>query len=156
MIELRNITSDNFDECIELEPREDQKSFVASNVVSLAECYVAIANQECIPMPYAIYNKDKMVGFLLITYNPPDEYHEEAVYWICRLMIDRHEQGKGYGKEAMVKAITLIRTFPHGKSPLISLSYEPDNLLAKALYAGLGFVETGKTIGEELIAELRL
>lgn len=156
MIEFRSITSDNFEECIKLEPREDQKAFVATNVCSLAECYVAIANQECIPMPYAIYDREKMVGFILISYNPPDEYHDAYVYWVCRLMIDQHYQGKGYGKEAMFKAIELIKTFPHGSAPLISLSYEPDNLVAKALYANLGFIETGKMIGEESIAILRL
>lgn len=30
MIELKKVTFDNFDECIKLEPNEDQKSFVAS------------------------------------------------------------------------------------------------------------------------------
>lgn len=156
MIEFRNITSDNFEECIQLKPREDQKSFVASNVVSLAECYIAIANQEGIPMPYAIYDKDQMVGFILMVYNQPDEYYDTPVYWVCRLMIDKQYQGRGYGKEAMVKAIELIKTFPHGSTPLISLSYEPDNLVAKALYASLGFIETGKIIENELVAILSL
>ena len=156
MIEFRNLTSDNFEECIKLEPREDQKSFVASNVISLAECYITIANHEGVPLPYAIYNQEQMVGFILIVYNPPDEYYDTSVYWVCRLMIDKQYQGKGYGKEAMVKAIELIKTFPHGSSPLISISYEPDNLVAKALYASLGFVETGKIIGDELIAVLNL
>ena len=156
MIEFRDITSDNFEECIKLEPREDQKTFVATNVCSLAESYVALANNECIPMPFALYDQETMVGFLLMTYNPPDEYHKESVYWVCRLMIDKHYQGKGYGKEAMMKAIELIKTYPHGTAPLISLSYEPDNLVAKALYAGLGFEETGKVIEGELIAEYRL
>ncbi len=156
MIELRNITSDNFEECIHMEPREDQKSFVASNVCSLAECYLALAENDGIPMPYALYEQDTMVGFLLLVYNLPDEYYDEAVYWICRLMIDKKHQGKGYGKAAMRKAIELVRTFPHGKAPLISLSYEPENTVAKALYASLGFVETGKVIGGEDIAVLKL
>lgn len=156
MIEFREITSVNFDECINLEPREDQKSFVASNVCSLAESYVALINQECIPMPYAIYSDDVMVGFILISYNMPDAHYEEEVYWICRLMIDRQFQGRGYGREAMCKALELIRTFPKGKASLVSLSYEPDNAAAKALYASLGFTETGKILGGELVAILTL
>jgi diamine N-acetyltransferase len=156
MIEFRKITQENFDACISLEPREDQKSFVASNVCSLAESYVALANQECIPMPYAIYADDAPVGFILITYNEPDEFYEKEVYWICRLMIDQHYQGKGYGREAMRSALELIRTFPHGKASFVSLSYEPENTVAKELYASLGFVETGKLIGREQIAVLTL
>jgi diamine N-acetyltransferase len=156
MIEFRKITSDNFDECIHLEPREDQKNFVASNVYSLAESYVAAANNEGIPMPYAIYADEQMVGFILMVYNQPDEYYDTPVYWVCRLMIDKHFQGRGYGKEAMLQAIELIKTFPHGSSPLISLSYEPDNLVAKSLYASLGFQETGQLIEGELVAVLPL
>jgi diamine N-acetyltransferase len=156
MIEFRKITSDNFDACIGLEPRKDQQSFVASNVLSLAESYVALANQECIPIPYAIYSEDEMVGFILITYNQPDEFYEEAVYWICRLMVDQHHQGRGYGREAMRKALELIRTYPCGKASLVSLSYEPENTVAKELYASMGFAETGKLVGREQIAVLNL
>lgn len=156
MIEFRKITSDNFDACINLEPREDQRSFVASNVCSLAESYVALVNQECIPMPYIINDGDIPIGFILLTYNQPDEFYDEAVYWICRLMIEQHHQGKGYGRAAIRKALELVRTFPHGKANLVSLSYEPENTVAKELYASLGFVETGKLVGREQIAVLDL
>ena len=117
---------------------------------------MALVNQECIPMPYAIYADDNMVGFILISYNEPDEHYDTPVYWICRLMIDQHYQGMGYGREAMKKSLELIRTFPKGKASFISLSYEPDNKAAKSLYASLGFVETGKILGNELVAVLTL
>lgn len=48
MIELRKITDDNFQECINLEPKEEQKNYVASNISSLAEAYVALANNEAL------------------------------------------------------------------------------------------------------------
>lgn len=127
MIELRKIKDDNFDECIKLEPKEEQKSYVASNISSLAEAYVALTNNECIPMPYAIYDNDIMVGFIMLSYN-----------------------------EAMAKAIELIRTFPYGKASKVTLSYEPENVVAKRLYASLGFVETGKIEYGELVAKLPL
>ena len=156
MIELRKITDDNFDECIKLEPKEEQKSFVASNISSLAEAYVALTNNECIPMPYAIYDNAIMVGFIMLSYNEADENADENTYWVCRLMIDKGYQGKGYGKEAMVKALELMRTFPYGKSEVVSLSYEPENVVAKALYASLGFVETGKIQDGEMVTKLAL
>ncbi|WP_066495632.1 GNAT family N-acetyltransferase [Abyssisolibacter fermentans] len=156
MIELRKITDDNFDECIKLEPKEEQKSYVASNICSLAEAYVALTNNECIPMPYAIYDNDIMVGFIMLSYNEADENDDENAYWVCRLMIDKRYQGKGYSKEAMAKALELIRTFPYGKASVVSLSYEPENVVAKALYASFGFVETGKIEDGELVAKLTL
>ncbi len=156
MIELRKVTADNWWECIKLEPNEDQKGFVAKNVESLAEAYVALTNNECIPMPYAVYNDDIMVGFIMLSYNEADENNDEDSYWVWRLMIDKRYQGKGYGKETMAKALELIRTFPYGKTSAVFLSYEPENIVAKGLYASYGFVETGKIEYGEMVAKLAL
>lgn len=156
MIELRKIIFDNFDECIKLEPHEEQKSFVASNIRSLAQAYVALTNDDCIPMPYAIYTDDIMVGFIMMSYAEEDEDGFETAYWVWRFMIDKNHQGKGYGKEAMAKALDLIRTFPHGKTSSVYLSYEPENIVAKALYASFGFVETGRIEEGEMVAKLTL
>ena len=71
-------------------------------------------------------------------------------------MIDRAFQKKGYGKEAVSLALDFIRTFPCGKADICWLSYEPENIVARRLYASFGFVETGETDGEELIAVLKL
>jgi diamine N-acetyltransferase len=156
MIELRKITFDNLDECIKLELKEEQKSFVASNIRSLAEAYIALANNEGIPMPYAIYYNNVMVGFIMLVYEEVAENSDENVYWVCRLMIDKRYQGKGYGKEIIAKALEFIRTFPKGKATVVSLSYEPENIVARTLYASFGFVETGEIQDGELIAKLPL
>jgi len=111
MIELRKITDDNFDECIKLEPKEEQKSYIASNISSLAEAYVALTNNE-FTMPSAVYDNDIMVGFIMLSYDVNDD---ENTYWVCRLMIDKQYQGKGYGKETMKKALELIKTFHTGR-----------------------------------------
>lgn len=156
MIELRKITENNFDECIKLEPKEEQKRYVASNICSLAEAYVALTNNECIPMPYAIYYKDIMVGFIMLSYNEFNEKEVRNVYWVCRLMIDKKYQGKGYSKKAMIKSFEFIRTFPYGNTSAVYLSYEPENTVAKSLYASVGFVETGEIEDGELVAKFDL
>lgn len=158
MLTLREITFDNFIECIQLQPKDEQKQFIASNVYSLAEAYVALASGECVPMPYAIYDDETMVGFLLLSYEPADgdDEDDETVYKIWRLMIDKRYQGRGYGKKAMEKALELIKTFPHDKAELVVLSYSPDNHVAKRLYASLGFEETGEMNDDEVWAVLRL
>jgi len=55
MIEFRKITWDNFDECINLQLTEEQRGFLASNVYSLAQSYVALLNDE-LPPPHDIRN----------------------------------------------------------------------------------------------------
>jgi len=156
MIELRKITFDNLEECIKLEPKDEQKSFVASNIRSLAEASIALINHDGIPIPYAIYDNDVMVGFIMLVYEEVADNSGENVYWVCRLMIDKRYQGKGYGKDTIAKALGFIRTFPKGRATAVSLSYEPDNIVARTLYASFGFVETGEIQDGELIAKLAL
>ena len=55
-----------------------------------------------------------------------------------------------------MKAIDLIRTLPHGEADAVYLSYEPENVVAKSLYASLGFMETGKIEEGELVAKMIL
>ena len=157
MIELRKITEDNFEECIDLEITKEQENYVASNKYSLAEAY-ALTNGDYTPMPYAIYNGDNMVGFIMAVYQPIDENDpddDEDVYYLPRLMIDKRYQSKGYGKQAMIKILELIRTFKYGKASAVILSCDCNNITAYQLYLALGFVDTGE-IDEDGDSYLRL
>jgi diamine N-acetyltransferase len=71
-------------------------------------------------------------------------------------MIDKRYQGKGYGRQGMLKVLEHIRTFPYGKTNIAVLSYEPENIVAKKLYESLGFVETGEIEEGEHVAKLVL
>ena len=155
MIRLAKITEDNFDECIGLVAKEEQKSFVAPNVTSLAEAYIALANKEC-PIPFAIYNDDKMVGFVLLLYSEANEEESENTYWVCRFMIDKKFQGRGYGKEGMKAVLNYIKGFPFGEASVVKLSYELENQVARSLYKSVGFIETGIIDDGEMIAKLNL
>ena len=77
-------------------------------------------------------------------------------YNLWRLMIDKAYQNNGFGKEAVKLALDFVKTFPCGKAEYCWLSYEPENQVARKLYSSFGFVETGDTDGEELIAVLKL
>lgn len=145
MIELRKITFDNFSECLDLRVEEDQGRFVASTIYTLAELYVVITNKSSfIPMPYAICWNDKVVGFIAMSYIVSESEGSENYYDIYRFMIDKQYQRKGYGREAIEKAIDLIRTFPHGKASEVVIVYGPENTVARKLYSSLGFVATGE------------
>ena len=145
MIDFKAITNENFRTCIELSPGQAGKKFIAENVISIAQAYVAITQKTCIPMPYALYHEDTMVGFMMMSFirADQDEDLDEDVYEIWRFMIDEKYQGKGFGKAALIKAIDLIKTFPHGKADKVYLSYVPGNETGSGLYKSVGFKETG-------------
>ena len=159
MVRLEKITENNIWPLLELEVKEEQKSFVASNTVSILEAYCTITSGG-VAMPYGIYAGDVPVGFLMIGYGDSDWENAPAIasgnYSIWRFMIDKRYQGNGYGKAAMAAVLELIRSLPCGPGEYCWLSYEPENTLAKAMYHSFGFFENGETDGEEIVAVLKL
>lgn len=150
-ITLEKITYKNYIKVIwGLKVKPKQKNFVASNKGSLAEAYVAITNGS-VALPFAICRNKKPIGFLMIGYGANDEEYAEEdpaflalvkkSYCLWRFMIDKRYQGKGYGRTAMRLALDYIRTKPCGPAEYCWLSYEPENEVAKKLYASFGFVE---------------
>ena len=100
-----------------------------------------------IPMPYAIYNGDVMVGFIMAIYQPIDDSDpedDENVYYLPRMMIDKKYQGNGYGKKAMLKMIEIMKTFPYGEAEAVVLSCSRENAVAYLLYKSLGFIDTSE------------
>ncbi|PIB63289.1 GNAT family N-acetyltransferase, partial [Pseudomonas sp. 2995-1] len=81
-------------------------------VYSLAQAYVALFNEGFTAIPYAIYENDRMVGFIMMYYVTAEEneFGDESAYGILRFMIDKKYQGKGFGKKSLAKALEYIRT----------------------------------------------
>jgi diamine N-acetyltransferase len=158
MISLRKITLDNRRELFRLEVTKEQQHYVASNLSSVASCYV-LATNGGYPLPYAIYADEQMVGFVMIVYGntgydqPSMAYNN---YCILRLMIGEQYQKQGYGKEAMVKILEYIRTFPVGPARYCWLAYESDNIIAKKLYESFEFRDNGEIYNNEPIMVLEL
>ena len=159
MVSLRKITHENLCTCIyDIETTEEQKAFVDSNVESLAEAYASITNGG-FATPYAIYDNDTMVGFIMYTYasEPGGDLlpvYTLPCYYIWRILIDKNHQRKGYGKQAVEKIIAEIKTMPYGKADRIYTSWHPRNIGSKTLFESFGFVETGEVEGEEVIVRL--
>ena len=160
MLRLEKINGKNVWDILKLEVSDDQKSFVAANNISIIEAYTAITGNGY-AFPFAIYEDDTPVGFLMIGFDV-DDYWDDAPgiakgnYNLWRLMIDKNYQGKGLGKKAIRHALNFINTNPCGKAEYCWLSYEAENNVARQLYSSFGFVETGEKDGEELIAILKL
>jgi diamine N-acetyltransferase len=138
---LREITRENWEQCVRLSVLPEQERFVASNAVSLAQ-----SKYEPEWIPLAVYD-DEMVGFVMY-----GVYPDEGKHWIMRLMVDRRFQGKGYGRAAMQLLLDRLRAIPGCDE--VAIGYEPENAVARRLYANFGFRETGEVFEGETIARL--
>ena len=173
-IHLEKITYDNVDAIVNLRVAKDQRSYVASNQWSLVDAYLSLASGRPVH-PFGIYNGKTLVGFIMISYNNDwsgykrdawlnsDEYRfykDKPFYYIWRFMIDRKFQKRGYGREALRRAVEFIRTYPSGLADFCVLSYEPENEVAREFYRSFGFVELNEPgyyePGDEISAVLKL
>ncbi|MGM9520905.1 MAG: GNAT family N-acetyltransferase [Oscillospiraceae bacterium] len=138
---------------------QSEKDFVASNGCSVIEAFAA-REEGYVALPFGLYEDDKPVGFLMIGYGTIGDDEEPQIandsYCIWRLMIDERFQGRGFGKEAMEAALAYIRTWPCGKAGYCWVSYDPENMVGKSLYAKMGFKENGEMDGDEVVAVLKL
>lgn len=146
-VRLADVTVENWWKVAGLRLADDQKHLVASNLYSIAQ-----SKFDPDARPRAIYAGDVIVGFLM--YDVPDADDDPKVAAIYRFMIDKDHQGKGYGRAALTCAIDEIRQIPGIAK--VAISYLPDNAVAKAFYASLGFIETGRIEYGEVHAELSL
>lgn len=150
MIDLRKITHNNFETVLKLGVTEEQERNVDSSIYCLAKAYVKILNDEKPPMILAIYNNDEVIGYADIGFYElvedsilTEKFGDKSTYGLNRFMIDKKHQGKGFGKQAMVKVIDYIKTFPQGKADAIATSYWIVNEPVRKLFKSVGFVETG-------------
>ena len=139
---LREITRENWEQCVRLTVGPEQERFVASNAVSLAQ-----SKYEPEWIPLAVYDDDEMVGFVMY-----GVYRDDGKYWILRVMVDRSFQGKGYGRATMRLLLERLRAIPGCDK--VAISYEPENDTARRLYANFGFRETDEVIEGETVARL--
>jgi diamine N-acetyltransferase len=148
-ITLQELTRDTWEACVDLDVAEHQRNFVSSNLVSLAEAQF-YPGTVC----RAVYADEEMVGFVM--YGPDAEYApgEQGAFAFVRLMIDRHHQGKGYGRAAIAAVIEAVREIP--ESHVLYTSFAPENTHAARLYASVGFQPTGRELDGEPIVRLLL
>jgi diamine N-acetyltransferase len=151
----RPVTKDNWRTLSRLKVREDQNHFVASNVYSIAESHYGHDEPDGSGhwdmFPYGIYDDETPVGFFMYGYNFSNREFEA---FIIRLMVDENHQGRGCGKFGMQQMLEIFHQDERIHS--VGISYEPDNEVARKLYASLGFVETGEMLGEEVVAVYRI
>ena len=143
-ITLQSVDRANWRAVAQLTVSEAQQAFVA------APCYyLALCAYDQLWQPLVVVLGEQVIGFLMWAVDPAD-----GSCWLGGILVDQSYQGRGYGKQAVQAALGLLHN-QHGYQHF-ALSYQPANLVAKHLYATLGFVETGEVEDDEVVARLGL
>ncbi len=166
-LHLEKITYLNWHDVENLHVTREQKEFLPDNVTSLA--YAGIVRESGFHVfTFGIYKRERPIGFVMIGYDipyePDDDLNEKyrftrSSYFIWRFMIDKRYQGRGYGKEAMKLILDYIKTGPCRKAEYAWICYDPENTVARRLYASLGFEEVTEAYNpedDEILAVLKL
>jgi diamine N-acetyltransferase len=132
MIKLKPVTKENLDDVLALRVAETQEGFVSSNAESLAQAYVYSETA----WPFAVYDDETLVGFIMMGY-----YEAKHYYTLWKFMIDQRYQNKGYGRKALELGLAFIREKFHPEK--IYTGVAPGNSVAKGLYESVGFADTG-------------
>jgi diamine N-acetyltransferase len=143
LVGLVEITAENWAEVASVEPHDFQREFVAP-----VTRYLCMAHFEGIWHPWAVVEGGAVVGHVMWAFDD-----DEGAHWIGGVVIDAAQQGRGVGYRAMAALIDRLRR-DEGATEF-ALAYHPENAPARSLYRSLGFVETGETDGDEIVARLR-
>ena len=125
MINLIQITEENFIDAFSLKLAPEQERFVSHPIRSLAQAY--IYREQC--QPFGIYKGNTMVGYVMVIYD-----YDIPEYDIWHMMVDESNQKQGYGKVALDQLLDYIKTKPFGSSNRVTLTCNRDNIQALNLY----------------------
>ena len=129
-------TPDNWRIINSLSVKEEQKNFAASNVTILARAFVYRKENAKV---FAVYYSDKPIGLIM----QRDWIDGNKIVCIMdQFMIDKKSQGKGLGKAALQKWLSMIEA--EKRYPCVQLCYVEGDIAAKRLYENFGFYEIDK------------
>lgn len=141
---LVEITSENGETAIQLKVSKEQEKVIADNLFSLAQAYAFRPIAEA----YLLYEDDVAVGFCLLQVDIKDDFFD-----VWRLMIDHKQQGKGYGRKALIVIIEYLKS--KGAS-VIHMSHQENNYGVGKLYESVGFHYTGEIEDGEVLMEFQV
>ncbi len=141
VVTLAEVTADTLGAIIELDVAPEQRGFVASNAVSIAEAHFKKG-----AWFRAIEADGAPVGFVML-FDPTlpgatvgaDDDPGDILLW--RLMIDRRFQRSGIGRKALDQVVVHARARP-GAKRLVS-SFGPGESGPGGFYLRYGFTKTG-------------
>ena len=152
VVSLREITDDNRAAVEALAVTEEQSRHVASVAQSLQD---AEEYPDARPWYRAVYADDETVGFVMISDGiTVDDPTYVGPYYLWRLLVDRHFQGRGFGTAALDLVLEHVRTRPDARVLLTSHVVGPTSPVT--FYLQYGFRLTGEVHEGEPLLELEL
>jgi diamine N-acetyltransferase len=155
-LRLVPVTAGNLEAACAVAVRPDQERFVEPVTRSLAEAYV----HQDIAWPRLILDGERAVGFVMAFFdvrfydNGPAGADRRPRSGLWRLNIDAAEQGRGYGRFAVLAVAEEIRR--RGRQDVVTVTFVPGDEGPENFYLGLGFRRTGELSGDQAVAELDL
>lgn len=140
-VRLVDVDESNWRQVVRVAPHPEQERFVAPVANYLCLCHYGGDWN-----PLAIERDGTVVGHLMWAVDDADDST-----WMGGLVIDAVSQRQGVGRDVVQAFIDRFSSDGHTN---LALSYDPDNVGARDLYASFGFVETGETEGDEIVARL--
>ena len=161
-MQLVDITSENWLDVLELTTNEtitvkgSGEPYEAKGMPSLCEEYVASNALSIVQSVYedgwvikAIEHEGTLIGFTMFGWNEEEEFYE-----LCRIMIDRQYQNKGYGKQAIRLILDEMKERFHCSE--VYLSTDPENARGKHVYETVGFRSEHEMLDDEELFKIVL
>lgn len=157
LVELRDIVTEaDRAAVLALRVEPSQEAFVASVEQSFQD---AIDDARGCPRMWSVCAGDRVVGFVMISDGIPAKRLVSdddllGPYFLWRLLIDRHEQGKGYGTAALDALLAYLAGRPDADVLWVSAGQGPGT--PQTFYERYGFVATGDFMADEAVLRLDL
>ena len=132
MVELKEITPENYEAILALHVSAEQCDFVSSAEKMLAKAWV----YRDTAFPFAVYADAVPVGSIMLGY-----YTAKNQYTVWEFFIDEKYQRRGYGRKALMLGIDWLRESFGVRDVYLGCKHE--NCAAEALYESVGFQRTG-------------
>lgn len=140
-LDFKEITPHNWRKINSLEVGENQKEFVASNTAILARAFAYRRHNSRV---HVVYRGDNPIGLIM---EREYIYKGDRICILDQFMIDKNYQAKGFGREAMIKWLLMVKA--RKNYGLIMLSYMEENIAAEKMYESLGFIPRPKEEDED-------
>ncbi|MDG4521540.1 MULTISPECIES: GNAT family N-acetyltransferase [Streptococcus] len=145
MIRLELVNKDNFEAVLQVQLAPEDQRRVASVEYSLAQAW--LYREDGHLLPYAVKSGQKVVGFVLLS------IQEDKSYYVWRLLIDRHYQNRGFGKEVIRQVLRRARD--DQQCHKVTVNYVIGNHKMRYILEKLGFQFIGLE-GQEMKMELSI
>ena len=161
-MKLVDITSDNWENVIFLSTNEtitvkgSGEPYEAKGMPSICEEFVASNALSIVQSVYengwvikAIEHEGELIGFTMFGWSEEEEFYE-----LCRIMIDREAQNKGYGTQAIQLILDEMKARFGCKE--VYLSTDPENAVGRHVYEKIGFRSEHRMLDDEELFKIVL